>query len=161
MNTDEYNSCVELFSDGLYRFALKMLKNVELAEDNVQDTFENLWRRRAEVTFDRAKSYLFTSTYNGAIDTIRREKHRAEYLQHLPSEAEHQSGYSDVNEVLDRVVDQLPEVQKSVLLLRDYEGYTYEEIGEITNLTLSQVKVYLYRARVFLKEKLVSIDALI
>jgi RNA polymerase sigma-70 factor (ECF subfamily) len=57
-----------------------------------------------------------------------------------------------LGEVLKEAVDRLPEIQKMVLLLRDYEGYSYEEIGEMANLNESQVKVYIYRARVFLKK---------
>ena len=161
MNVDEFNHCVDLYSDGLYRFALKMLKSVDLAHDNVQDAFEKLWIKHEEVNFAKAKSYLFTSTYNGAIDTIRREKHKSDYLQQLPSNQSTMTGYSDLNEVLNHAIDLLPEIQKSVLLLRDYEGYTYDEIGQITKLNEAQVKVYIYRARVFLKEKLVSVDSLI
>jgi len=58
-------------------------------------------------------------------------------------------------------MEKLPEIQRSVLMLRDYEGYAYKEIGEITGLNESQVKVYIYRARVFLKNYLVSIDRVI
>jgi RNA polymerase sigma-70 factor (ECF subfamily) len=64
--------------------------------------------------------------------------------------------YSDLKEILDMAVGKLPEIQRSVILLRDYEGYSYEEIGNITNLKESQVKVYIYRARVFLKKYIVS-----
>jgi RNA polymerase sigma-70 factor (ECF subfamily) len=73
----------------------------------------------------------------------------------------HSSGYSDLKEVLNEAVNQLPEIQRSVLLLRDYEGYSYKEIGEITDLNESQVKVYIYRARIFMKNYLVSIDKVI
>ena len=58
-------------------------------------------------------------------------------------------------------VDRLPEVQKMVLLLRDYEGYSYEEIGEMANLNESQVKVYIYRARVFLKKYIGKMEAVV
>ncbi|RLD49112.1 MAG: RNA polymerase sigma factor, partial [Bacteroidetes bacterium] len=64
--------------------------------------------------------------------------------------------YSDLKEVLDEALKKLNEVQRSVILLRDYEGYSYQEIGEITGLSESQVKVYIYRARVFLKNYIVS-----
>ncbi|HFB61480.1 MAG TPA: RNA polymerase sigma factor, partial [Bacteroidetes bacterium] len=62
------------------------------------------------------------------------------------------NGYSDLKEVLDKAVEQLPEIQRSVVLLRDYEGYSYREIGQITGLSESQVKVYIFRARLFLKK---------
>jgi RNA polymerase sigma-70 factor (ECF subfamily) len=54
--------------------------------------------------------------------------------------------------VLDNALNKLPEIQRTVVLLRDYEGYNYKEIGEITQLTEPQVKVYIYRARIALKE---------
>jgi RNA polymerase sigma-70 factor (ECF subfamily) len=59
--------------------------------------------------------------------------------------------FSDVKEVLNQALERLPDIQRSVILLRDYEGYTYQEIGEITGLNESQVKVYIYRGRVALK----------
>ena len=67
------------------------------------------------------------------------------------NEHSHNHQYSDLKEILNRGLDQLPEIQKTVLLLRDYEGYDYAEIGSITNLNESQVKVYIFRARTFLK----------
>lgn len=161
MTASEYNQCVDLYSDGIYRFALKMLKDTDLAMDIVQDCFERLWVRHKKVEFDKAKSYLFTSAYHAAIDTIRKEKRKNEYASDGVFETSTSNSYSDAKEIVDRAVDKLPEVQKTVLLLRDYEGYSYEEIGKITGLSESQVKVYIYRARVFLKEQLVSIDNLI
>ena len=69
--------------------------------------------------------------------------------------------YSDLNEILNNAVEKLPKIQKSVILLRDYEGYSYSEIGDITNLNESQVKVYIYRARLFLKNYIGSLDTVI
>ena len=67
----------------------------------------------------------------------------------------------DLQTQLDEALDQLPEIQLTVVLLRDYEGYAYDEIGEITNLTESQVKVYIFRARKRLQEILVSIESVL
>jgi RNA polymerase sigma-70 factor (ECF subfamily) len=69
--------------------------------------------------------------------------------------------YSDLKEVLDIALQQLPDIQKSVVLLRDYEGYSYKEIGGITGLSETQVKVYIYRARLFLKKYIVSPDLVV
>jgi RNA polymerase sigma-70 factor (ECF subfamily) len=66
-----------------------------------------------------------------------------------------------LKEVLRDALDKLPEIQKSVIMLRDYEGYDYKEIGEITNLSESQVKVYIYRGRVALKEYIGSLSNVI
>jgi RNA polymerase sigma-70 factor (ECF subfamily) len=62
----------------------------------------------------------------------------------------------DLKRILDEALARLPEIQRSVIMLRDYEGYSYEEIGAITGLNASQVKVYIFRARVSLKNYLVS-----
>ncbi|HVA97710.1 MAG TPA: sigma-70 family RNA polymerase sigma factor, partial [Bacteroidia bacterium] len=66
-----------------------------------------------------------------------------------------------LKEVLNDAVNKLSDVQRSVVLLRDYEGYSYQEIGKITELTEAQVKVYIYRARVFLKNYIGSMDAVL
>ncbi|MCB9000869.1 MAG: RNA polymerase sigma factor [Bacteroidales bacterium] len=149
MTVGEFNKCVDLYSDGIYRFALKLLKSAELAQDNVQDSFERLWVRHSDVDFGKAKSYLFTTSYNASIDTIRKEKRKTESATLINNETSGTIANFDVKQIIDKAVDLLPEVQKTVLMLRDYEGYSYDEIGEITGLSESQVKVYIYRARLF------------
>ena len=67
----------------------------------------------------------------------------------------------DLKAIVHKALDQLPEIQKSVILLRDYEGYDYAEIGKITGLNESQVKVYIFRARQTLKNYLVSLENII
>lgn len=152
MTVNEYNQSVELFSDRVYRFILKSIRDIHKAEDIVQDSYEKLWKNHENVSFEKVKSYLFTTAYHTMIDIIRKEK-RSTYSEELKlPEQSHENNYSDLSEVLKEAVDRLPEVQKMVLLLRDYEGYSYEEIGEMASLNESQVKVYIYRARVFLKK---------
>jgi RNA polymerase sigma-70 factor (ECF subfamily) len=67
----------------------------------------------------------------------------------------------DVQALLHRALDGLSEVQRSVVLLRDYEGYSYQEIADITSLSLDQVRVYIFRARKALQTALGPIDALL
>ncbi len=66
----------------------------------------------------------------------------------------------EVKEILEKCLEVLPHVQRSILLLRDLEGYDYKEIGEILDLTESQVKVYLFRARQKLKDNLKDLTIL-
>ncbi|MCX7861727.1 MAG: RNA polymerase sigma factor [Bacteroidales bacterium] len=161
MTTDEYNNIVDAYADSLYRFVLKNIKNKEKAEDIVQDSFEKLWKNAHKVEFSKAKSYLFTTAYHQTIDVIRKENRTTT----LETEHERKHSYTtnnpDIQEILHKAIDQLPPVQKAVVLLRDYEGYTYEEIGEITGLSESQVKVYIFRARSFLKNYIGNIAVLI
>lgn len=149
---EQYNICVDAHADGLYRFILHNIRDSEKSKDIVQDTFEKLWINIANVTNEKAKSYIFTTAYHTMIDKIRREKKQADWEEVDHSAQAHSEHYSDLKEILKEAVSKLPEVQRTVVLLRDYEGYAYDEIGEITGLTESQVKVYIYRARVFLKE---------
>jgi len=161
MTVSEYNQCVALYSDNLYRFLLKNVRDDARAQDLVQDTFEKLWRKVEAVDFKKAKSYLFTTGYHTMIDGIRRAKKQGDFNEVNPAALSTRDGYSDLNEILHEALDRLPEVQKSVILLRDYEGYSYKEIGEMTGLSESQVKVYIYRGRVALKKYLVKVDYVI
>lgn len=161
MTAAEYNLCVEKYADGIYRFILKNMKDEDKSRDVVQETFEKLWIKIETVAFEKSKSYLFTAAYHTMIDMIRKEKRMTSFSEQVSSGLVHNNQYSDLNEILHQAIDTLPGAQKSVLLLRDYEGYSYDEIAEITGLTEAQVKVYIFRARVFLKQYIGSMEAVI
>jgi RNA polymerase sigma factor (sigma-70 family) len=161
MTTGEYNQLVKDHANGLYRYVQRNVRDRERAHDLVQDSFEKLWRNRSEIAYSKAKSYLFSIAHNTLVDMIRKENRQIVMdAADMPQVAQN-SGYSDLKELLDRAVAQLPDVQRSVVLLRDYEGYSYEEIGQITGLNESQVKVYIYRARLFLKNYIGQIETVI
>lgn len=161
MTVEEYNQCVEEHSDGLYRFILKSIRESAKAEDIVQDSYEKLWRKVGAVSYSKSKSYLFTTAYHTLIDVIRREGKIENINGERADGITHESQYSDLQEILHRALERLPHIQRTVILLRDYEGYAYSEIGEITGLNESQVKVYIYRGRLFLKQYLGSLQAVI
>jgi RNA polymerase sigma-70 factor (ECF subfamily) len=162
MTIREYNKCVDDFSDGIYRFLLKSTKNTELARDLVQESFMKMWIKRKEVSYAKSKSYLFTTAYHTMIDHFRKHNRQdGDFEQAMASQEGDENSYSDIKEVLNKALDRLPAIQKSVVLLRDYEGYTYREIAEITGLNETQVKVYIYRARLFLKKYIVSMETVI
>ena len=151
MNPREYNRSVDLYSDSIYRFILKNIRDEERARDIVQDTYEKLWRNAEMVNVEKVKSYLFTTAYHTMVDVIRKDKRQTTLEDNKIPEETHDRQYSDLSEVLNEAVGRLPDIQRTVILLRDYEGYSYKEIGEVTQLSEAQVKVYIYRARVFLK----------
>lgn len=152
MTVAEYNECVEKHADGLYRFLLANIRSIVDAEDLVQDSFEKLWKQRDSVAHEKAKSYLFTTGYHTMIDRIRRKRFKGEFPEDADSTLYHTEHYNDLKQVLQQAVERLSEIQRVVITLRDYEGYSYEEIGAITGLNESQVKVYIYRARMHLKK---------
>lgn len=161
MTEREYNECVTAYADNVYRFILKNLRHEEDARDVVQTAFEKMWRNREDVEAARSKSYLFTVAYHQMIDHIRKVK-RIQLREEFSDETRVETRpVNNLKKVLDEALNRLNETQRSLVLLKDYEGYSYEEIGRIMNLNASQVKVYLHRARVQLKEYLVKMENVI
>jgi RNA polymerase sigma-70 factor (ECF subfamily) len=161
MTEREYNNCVSLYADNVYRFILKNLRNEEDAKDVVQGAFEKLWVTREQVVNEKSKSYLFTIAYHQMIDFIRKQKR-----VHLKEEfGEMSMGSGNIGHnarrILAEALGRLNETQRSLVMLKDYEGYNYAEIGEITGLNESQVKVYLHRARLQLKAYIVKVENVI
>jgi len=152
MTEREYNDCVDAHADGVYRFILKNLQHTEDARDIVQTAFEKMWKNRDTVVSETAKSYLFTVAYHQMIDHIRKNKR----MKLTDTFSEESRVSRDVSPALKRELEmalqQLTPLQKSLILLKDYEGYSYDEIGKITALNPSQVKVYLHRARLQLRD---------
>jgi RNA polymerase sigma factor (sigma-70 family) len=161
MTEKEYNECVSTYADNVYRFIVKNLRHEEDARDIVQTAFEKMWRNRAEVDALRSKSYLFTVAYHQMIDHIRKVKRihlREEFNEN--TKVQDKPG-NNLKKILEEALARLSETQRSLVLLKDYEGYSYEEIGRITGLNESQVKVYLHRARIQLKDFLVKLENVI
>lgn len=162
MKRKEYNIAVNEQSGNLYGYAIRFLRNEEDAKDIVQDVFEKLWLNRSKVEFAKSKSWMFTTAHNAMINFSTRKGR----MKLSPEMAEFDSGKSQPNlfeshEVVERAVSILPPIQKSVILLRDLEDYSYKEIGDILNLSDSQVKVYLFRARKKIKKQLKGLVELV
>lgn len=161
MTEKEYNECVNNYADNVYRFILKNLRHEEDARDVVQTAFEKLWRNRQEVDAAKSKSYLFTVAYHQMIDHIRKVK-RIQLKDEFNDESKVQNRpVQNLKKVLEEALSRLNETQRSLVMLKDYEGYSYAEIGKITGLNESQVKVYLHRARMQLKNYLVRLENVI
>jgi RNA polymerase sigma factor (sigma-70 family) len=161
MTEREYNDCVTTYADNVYRFIFKNLRHEEDARDVVQTAFEKMWVHRDDVDAQKCKSYLFTVAYHQMIDHIRKVK-RIQLREEFSDGARIENKEANnLKQVLNEALNRLNETQRSLVMLKDYEGYSYEEIGQIMNLNASQVKVYLHRARVQLKEYLVKMENVI
>jgi RNA polymerase sigma-70 factor (ECF subfamily) len=164
MKVKAFNKVVDEQSDALYRFILKHLRDEATASDIVQESFERLWNKRNEVNEKKVKSYLFSTAYHLIIDWQRKESKQVNFEENESDTmmtVTFSNNYTGAKEYVEQLLDDLSAQQKAVLLLRDYEGYNYKEIGEITALNESQVKVYIHRARHYLKEKIGKIESII
>jgi RNA polymerase sigma-70 factor (ECF subfamily) len=161
MTEREYNDCVTQYADNVFRFIVKNLRHEEDARDVVQTAFEKLWRNREEVDGAKSKSYLFTVAYNTMIDHLRKVK-RIQLKEDFKDDTRvSNKQVNNTKEILRNALERLSETQRSLVMLKDYEGYSYEEIGKIMGLSESQVKVYLHRARLQLKEYIVKVENVI
>lgn len=156
MTTSEYNRCVHELSDSLYRFAWKSIGEAEEAKDMVQQAFTVLWEKRAEVPPEKGKSFLFTVAYRKCMD-VHRARGRTTGTERLHENALTEAPRTnELKKILQQALATLDQQSRNLVLLKDYEGYSYEEIAGMTALNTTQVKVYLHRARKSLKNYLVS-----
>jgi RNA polymerase sigma-70 factor (ECF subfamily) len=161
MTVEDYNRCVDMHSDGVYRFALKHLRDTDRAKDVVQESFARLWVKVDEVDAAKAKSYLFTTAHHAMVDEIRKGSRSTRMEEHHEQLQWSSQSQPDLQKILEQGLATLPAVQRSVVLLRDLEGYSYEEIAGIAGLSLEQVKVYIYRGRTALKNYIGELEGVL
>ena len=161
MTVTEYNKAVDEYADCVYRFIRGSLKDDDRANDIVQDSFEKLWIHVAEIEYRVVKSWLYSTAYHNMIDILRREKKITSIESEEAPEAIHNEQYSDLNEILHEALTRLPEQQRTSVLLRDYEGYSYREISDITGQSEAQVKINIYRARTTLRSYIGKIETVL
>lgn len=148
----------------MYRFALRMLADEQDAKDVVQDVMLKIWSKREEMHLYRnMEAWCMTITKNMCLDRFRLNHRRAmqplEDHFEISDQAESPQNIAETNDMMKRIreiINGLPEKQKMAVQLRDIEGYAYQEIVEILEMDMNQVKVNLFRARKTLKEKLIN-----
>jgi RNA polymerase sigma factor (sigma-70 family) len=162
INEPEYNDAVKSYARNIFRFVFKNLRNKEASDDLVQDCFLKLWQNRSTVDPEKIKSWLFSVAHNAMINYAKAEA-RKTGLEHAEVSLISTQGAPefDLKEILEKSLQELPPLQRSIILLRDYEGYNYGEIGAILQLSESQVKVYLFRARQRIKDSIKTLSAVL
>ncbi|MCR5193758.1 MAG: sigma-70 family RNA polymerase sigma factor [Bacteroidales bacterium] len=159
MTRAEYNDNVQNWSGNVLRFAVWNCGDRMRGEDAMQEAFARLWEIKDQVPVDNGLGFLLTVVRRYLIDCFRHDAVVARVHEEMTKTAEtvcsdNNSGLSDE---MYEALGALSEVQRSVLQLRDVEGYSYKEIAKMMNLSDQQVQVYLFRARTNMKKKLKSI----
>jgi RNA polymerase sigma-70 factor (ECF subfamily) len=157
MTKDDFIICAKQFTPNLLRFSKRVAGSAMEAEDIVQECFEVLWKNRDKVEMKSAKSYLFSVAHKKIIDTFRADV-KMENFESVFTELIGKQDETDDQQLVQLAINQIPALYKELLTLRDLESYSYKEIEEITHLTEAQVKVYLFRARKAIKEKILELE---
>ena len=151
ISDQDYNDSVKNFAKNLFRFLFKALKDEEIVNDIIQDSYLKLWQNRDKVEPAKIKPWLFSVSHNAMINYLKSSSRNIRIDEKTKVPVVYQKHAFDIRAVLDKALNELSPLQKSIILLRDLEGYEYKEIGEILKLNDSQVKVYLFRARQHIK----------
>lgn len=155
----------------LYRLALRITLNSAEAEDVVQETLIKVWNKRDDWdTIDSIEAFCLTICRNLSLDKMRKLSNQSESLDNdttfksdpldhsYSSNPEEQAVQRDRVDLVRRLIDTLPEKQRCIMQLRDFEGKSYKEIATILNVSEEQVKVNLFRARQTIKKKYVETE---
>ena len=153
----------------LYRLALRITLNAEDAEDVVQETMMKVWSRRQQwEQIESMEAFCMTICRNLALDKTRRMAADDQSLEAIEIDAPDHSHHANPEEqtiqqdrirLVREIIDQLPEKQRSVMHLRDFEGKSYKEIATILSITEEQVKINIFRARQTVKSRFLQSEA--
>ena len=160
MTANEFNTCVVPMNQKLFRYAYRFLEDRDEAQDAVQEVFVKLWRMRDKMNeVNNIEAFAVRITRNHCLDVIK-TRHTVsldvnDYFKDRIADTrdpQEQLEQSDAMKELGRIMQELPEPQRSVIRMRDIEGYSNEEVGEILGLTPGNVRVVLSRARKKIRE---------
>ncbi len=156
MTRAEYNDNIQYWSGNVLRFAVWNCGDRMRGEDAMQEAFARLWEIKEQVSVEKGLGFLLTVARRYLVDCFRHDavvaKAHAEMAQTAETTTE-QKGYGLSDEMLE-ALNSLPEVQRSIIQLRDVDGYSYKEIAQMLDLSDQQVQVYLFRARTNMKKYL-------
>lgn len=159
MTTKQYNAIVEEYNIRIFRFLMKNMSDREISKDLLQETFLKLWEFKDRINIDSMKSWLFTTAYHAMLKQFtQKERFVMKDATEIERPAVADQEFEN-KQFFEHYLPLLPPIQRSILVLRDLEGYNYKEIGDMLNIPETQVKVYLFRARQKLRDMMESKEA--
>lgn len=166
LTAEKFQETVMPYKNKLYRFAYSYLHNEDDAKDVVQDVLIKTWETlRGNAQINNIEAWCMTLTKNRSLDKLKRKGNNSVPIEdqyHLSAEVRNPHEKTEQEDLVRKVretMKELPENQRNVLRLKDMEGYSYKEIGEILKLDMSLVKVSLHRARAFVRTRISKISA--
>jgi RNA polymerase sigma-70 factor (ECF subfamily) len=152
----------------LYRLALRITLNPAEAEDIVQDTMIKVWNRREQwEQIESIEAFCMTICRNLALDKTKQVANQTAQIEesHEPadrsyaSNPEEQAVQRDRINLIRRLIEQLPEKQRTCMQLRDVEGKSYKEIAQVMDISEQQVKINIFRARQTIRQQFLETES--
>ncbi|MCB0654308.1 MAG: RNA polymerase sigma factor [Saprospiraceae bacterium] len=162
MSQDFFTASILPIKNKLYRFALSITSDTTEAEDIVQEVLVKIWQKKQEWDqISNMEAWCMRMTRNLSIDKLRSKHKKVVELDvtyngsdnHTP---ENIMQTKDTLLHIKKLMEELPEKQRSAMQLRDIEDYSYQEISDALDIPLSQVKIYLFRARTAIRQKMLK-----
>jgi RNA polymerase sigma-70 factor (ECF subfamily) len=150
----EYKTTFDTYQDRLIGYVFNNTKDIELARDLSQEALLKLWNNRLKIPIEKAKSWLFTVIKNIMLNYIKRQKKFDRINPEHEVKDETLEVEFDHKDIILKEIKKLDKRSQRLLILRDVHDLSYAELGEKLKLSESQVKVYLFRTRKKLKDKL-------
>ena len=158
MDTEEFKIRILPLKNNLFRFALRLMRNREEAEDVVQEVMLKIWSMRFDLRkYESVEALMMTITRNQCLDRLKMKKNKAVSLvfdvgENVDDNPYRYSERRDMVKTVMNIVDRLPEQQRTIIQLRDVEAYSFEEMTEITGFDQNYIRVNLSRARKKIRE---------
>lgn len=166
MSLEAFKSRVLPAKDKMYRFAMRLLRDEEEAKDVVQEAMIRVWNKREEMhTYLNMEAWCMRVVRNLSLDRLKSKQYNQDRLDETYNlrdngiNPERKTEIDNTMEKIHNFIARLPEKQRQIIQLRDIEGFSYKEIGDILNLDANNVKVNLFRARKAVRENLLTINA--
>jgi len=160
METTQFNNRIIILSDKLFRLAKSILQNEDAAWDAVQDLNLKLWEKRKQLDeVENITAFTMRSMRNLCLDTIRQKRRVDEFtadIEYSELNPYQQTERNDMMKKVHLLIDRLPELQRTIIRMRDVEGMEISEIAYITQITENAVSVNLSRARQKIREQLIN-----
>jgi RNA polymerase sigma-70 factor, ECF subfamily len=161
MTRADFNDLVRQHNRNLYGYAFRILRNQEEAEDAVQEIFIKLWTLGSKLDeYNSIVALATTMIKNFCIDQIRKKKHIIidEHTVDDVKNIDNESPYAlmdnkESGEILSHIIDHLPDIYKYVIMMREIDGLSFEEIAENTSQNINTLRVTLSRGRKMIREE--------
>lgn len=164
MNQKEFCENILPLKDRLYRYAQSIVKRESIARDIVQDTMIAAWEKIDKIEEVRnIEAWCMVVVRNSALKKLRSDKVlMVDLNDYVRMKSQRPDPYRQLEnkdglELVGRIIEALPQMQREVIVLRDIENYSYKEIGVIMNIEINHVKVLIHRARLAVRSEMKKI----